>query len=117
MRFLVAVAAWALVAVAIASPGYTQVQPADAGVVLCSSPVIANNFYSDLKSAADAGVRLDHAQVLNVARKNECGYVISSKLRPIDFVAGALAVTDGKATGWVSTYIYIRYINGRQAFR
>lgn len=78
---------------------------------LCRSPVIAGGFYGDLLNARRLGIRLDKNTADSIARKNECKFVRSRKLRPVDFVAGELAMTDGTVGGWAEPHLYIDYIN------
>jgi hypothetical protein len=40
------------------------------------------------------------------AQKNGCPFVPSANLKPIDFVAGQFAITDGKIEGWASPQLY-----------
>jgi hypothetical protein len=47
----------------------------------------------------------------NVAQKNGCPFVLSLNLKPVDFVAGQMAITDGKIKGWASPQLYIMHIN------
>lgn len=82
-----------------------------AGMFLCRSPVVANDFWTDLNQAAGAGVRLNMEIARNIAEKNGCPFVSSSNLKPVDFVAGQMAITDGKVKGWAAPQLYIMYVN------
>jgi hypothetical protein len=82
-----------------------------AGMFLCRSPVVANDFWTDLNQAAGAGVKLNMDIARNIAQKNGCPFVPSPNLKPIDFVAGQMAITDGKVKGWAAPQLYIMYVN------
>ena len=43
--------------------------------------------------------------------KNAGQFVASSNLKPVNFVAGQMAITDGKVTGWAAPQLYILYVN------
>ena len=47
----------------------------------------------------------------NIAQKNGCSFVSSSSLKPVDFTAGQMAITDGKVKGWAAPQLYIMYVN------
>jgi hypothetical protein len=81
------------------------------GMFLCRSPVVANDFWTDLNQAAGAGVKLNMEIARNIAQKNSCPFVPSPNLKPIDFVAGQMAITDGKVKGWATPQLYIMYVN------
>ena len=78
---------------------------------LCVSPIIASRFWSDVMAAARTGVRVTRSQAAQIAAKHQCRFARSASLRPTHFVAGALQVTDGSATGWTQPEPYIIYIN------
>jgi len=82
-----------------------------AGMFLCRSPVVANDFWTDLNQAAGAGVKLNMEIARNIAQKNACPFISSPNLKPIDFVAGQFAITDGKVKGWAAPQLYIMYVN------
>ncbi|MCS3453893.1 hypothetical protein [Bradyrhizobium elkanii] len=82
-----------------------------AGMFLCRSPVVANDFWTDLNQAAGAGVKLNMDIARNIAQKNGCSFVSSSSLKPVDFTAGQMAITDGKVKGWAAPQLYIMYVN------
>jgi hypothetical protein len=84
---------------------------AEPGMFLCRSPVVANDFWTDLNQAAGAGVKLNMDIARNIAQKNACPFVSSPNLKPIDFVAGQMAITDGKIKGWAAPQLYIMYVN------
>jgi hypothetical protein len=44
-------------------------------------------------------------------------FVASETLKPVDFVDGALAITDGKTKGWADPHYYILYVNRPDAAR
>ncbi|MFK4627098.1 hypothetical protein ABIF50_010435 [Bradyrhizobium diazoefficiens] len=77
----------------------------------CRSPVVANDFWTDLNQAAGAGVKLNMDIARNIAQKNRCPFVLSSNLKPVDFIAGQMAITDGKVKGWAAPQLYIMYVN------
>lgn len=78
---------------------------------LCRSPVVANDFWTDLNQTAGAGVQLNMDIARNIAQKNGCPFVSSSNLQPVDFTAGQMAITDGKVKGWAAPQLYIMYVN------
>lgn len=84
---------------------------ADAGMFLCRSPVVANDFWNDLLTARQTGISVNREIAANIARKNQCKFVTSNILKPIDFVAGQLAITDGRIKGWAAPQLYIMYVN------
>ncbi|MEW6643644.1 MAG: hypothetical protein AB1586_24250 [Pseudomonadota bacterium] len=45
---------------------------AEPGLFLCRSPVVANDFWTDLSQAAGAGVKLNMDVARNIAQKNGC---------------------------------------------
>lgn len=71
----------------------------DGGMFLCRSPVIANDLWNDITTAQQTGLKLNKEMVASIATKNDCRFVASDHLKPIDFVAGQLAITDGKVKG------------------
>jgi len=84
---------------------------ADAGMFLCRSPVVANDFWNGLLTAQQTGVNVNKDIAASIAQKNGCSFMTSEHLKPIDFVAGQLAITDGKIKGWASPQLYILYVN------
>jgi hypothetical protein len=88
-----------------------QIQPVLDGMFLCASPIIANEFWDSVLGADSSGIKLNRAVIGQIAAKNGCGFVKSSSLRPIKFVAGQLDLTDGVHAGWATPYYYILYIN------
>jgi len=78
---------------------------------LCRSPVVANDFWNDLVSVQNSGVQVDRTIAASVAKKHDCQFVASDRLRPIRFVAGQFAMTDGTVTGWASPQLLIIYEN------
>lgn len=90
-----------------ASPVYA----ADAGMFLCRSPVVANDFWSALLAAQQSGITVNRAIARSIAEKNQCQFLASKNLKPVDFVAGELAITDGTVKGWADPHLYIIYIN------
>lgn len=84
---------------------------------LCRSPVVANDFWTDLNQAAGAGVKLNMNLARNIAQKNGCPFVSSSNLKPVDFTARQMAITDGKVKGWAAPQLYIMYVNRLGKFR
>jgi hypothetical protein len=89
----------------------SEANAADSGMFLCRSPVFAGTFYGSLLTVQQNGVQLDKNIAESIANKNECKFVPSDKLKPIDFVAGELAITDGKVKGWADPHLYITYVN------
>lgn len=81
---------------------------AEPGMFLCRSPVVANDFWTDLTGAS---VKLNMEIARTIAQKNGCPFVPSTNLKPIDFVAGQMAITDGKVKGWAAPQLYIMYVN------
>jgi len=81
------------------------------GMFLCRSPVVANDFWSDLNSVSQAGVHLHRDIASEIAKKHQCVFTGGTNLKPIDFVAGELAITDGKTKGWADPHLYIMYVN------
>lgn len=49
-----------------------------------------------------------------IATKNGCPFVASAMLKPVDFVAGQMAITDGKVKGWAAPQLYIMYVNTQE---
>jgi hypothetical protein len=84
---------------------------ADVGMFLCRSPVVANDFWNDLLTASQTGIAVNREMAASIARKNQCQFVASERLKPIDFVAGQLAMTDGHIKGWAAPQLYIIYMN------
>jgi hypothetical protein len=84
----------------------------ESGMFLCRSPVVANDFWNALLAAQQTGVSVNKEIATGIAQKNDCPFVASNKLKPIDFVAGQLAITDGKIKGWAAPQLYILYANG-----
>lgn len=68
-------------------------------------------FGTILVTRQQTGIRLNMELADSIAKKNSCPFVPSANLKPIDFVAGQFAVTDGKIKGWVSPQLYIMYVN------
>ena len=97
--------------VAAALAGAAQSPKHDEGMFLCPSPIIATGFFNSLETAKDTGVPLTFEIDNRIAVKNDCRFVASRHLVPIDFVAGELAITDGHIKGWASPYLYIIYVN------
>lgn len=81
------------------------------GMFLCRSPVVANDFWSAIATAQGTGLKLSREMVASIAANHGCLFVASSHLKPIDFVAGQLAITDGKVKGWSAPQLYIHYVN------
>jgi hypothetical protein len=78
---------------------------------LCRSPVVANDFWNGLISAQQTGVNINREIAASIAAKNQCSFVASEILRPVDFVAGMMAITDGRIKGWAEPHLYIMYVN------
>jgi hypothetical protein len=89
----------------------TPAAASEAGMFLCPSPVIANDFWSALQTAKGTGINLNRELAASIAQKNRCQFVAADNLKPIDFVAGQLAITDGRVKGWASPQLYILYVN------
>lgn len=81
------------------------------GMFLCRSPVVANDFWSAITTAQGTGLKLSREMVASIAANNGYPFVASSHLKPIDLVAGQLAITDGKVKGWSAPQLYIHYVN------
>jgi hypothetical protein len=103
MKLLAAVVAIMLPASAACAAGV--------GMFLCRSPVVANDFWNGLVTAQQTGVQVNRDIAASIARKNGCEFIASEHLKPIDYVAGQLAITDGKIKGWASPQLYILYVN------
>ncbi|MCG2631792.1 hypothetical protein L6654_34705 [Bradyrhizobium sp. WYCCWR 13023] len=65
----------------------------------------------DLSQAAGAGVKLNIEIARTIAQKNGCLFAPSTNLKPIDFVAGQMAITGGNLKGWAAPQLYIMYVN------
>jgi hypothetical protein len=91
----------------------TSARAADEGMYLCRSPVVANDLWTGLLTTQQTGVRVDQAILQQFAAKNECPFVPSGGLKPKDYVAGELLMTDGKIKGWAAPQYYILYVNKR----
>jgi hypothetical protein len=103
MRFVAALFA----SLALASTAYA----ADNGMYLCRSPVVANDYWTDLTTAGGTGLQFTDAIVASIAAKNGCTFAASGNLKPINYVAGMLEMTDGHFKGWATPQSYIIYIN------
>ena len=84
---------------------------AEAGMFLCRSPVVANDFWNGLVTAQQTGVRVNRDIAAGIAQKNGCEFIASEHLKPIDYVSGQFAITDGKIKGWAAPQLYIMYVN------
>jgi len=100
-----------LTVVSVAAIACAPALAAGAGMFLCRSPVIAIGLWGDLMVVQQSGVALNVEILASVAQKDECPFVASENLKPIDFVDGALAITDGKVKGWADPHYYILYVN------
>jgi hypothetical protein len=98
-------------AVLMPSTARAEIRPANDGMFLCISPAVAARFWGDILSAARTGVRVTRTQAAQIAAKHDCRFRRSDSLRPINYVAGALQVSDGAGSGWTSPEPYIIYIN------
>jgi hypothetical protein len=98
-------------AVLVATIMFTPALADDAGMFLCRSPVIASGLWGDLMVIQQSGVGLNVEILASVAQKDDCPFVASENLKPVDFVAGALVITDGKVKGWADPHYYILYVN------
>jgi hypothetical protein len=78
-----------------------------AGMFLCRSPVVTNDFWTDLNQAAGAGVKLNMEIARNIAQKNACPFVCSTQADRLR--RGPIGVTDGKIKGWAAPQLYIMY--------
>jgi hypothetical protein len=58
---------------------------ADAGMFLCRSSVVANDFWNDLLTAQNTGVKVNRDIAASIAQKNACQLVASSNLKPVNF--------------------------------
>lgn len=93
------------------SLGVGVAQAASNGTWLCSSPVIANNLWTDISAVHETGVQLTKSMIDSMAAKNGCRFVASQNLKPVNFVAGQFLLVDGNAKGWASPFLYIWYVN------
>jgi hypothetical protein len=120
-----------IIAAALLVSGIATAAAADprAGMYLCRSPLISHNFFHDLTEARRVGIRLDQAIAKSIADKNECEYVFVPNMRPVRFVAGQLAISDGTPRssdihpndsritpwgiilGWTHPDLYIMHVN------
>lgn len=89
----------------------TAAYAADAGMFLCRSPLVANDFWTGLVDANQAGVKLDKQIAADIAKKNSCHFLASNNLKPLNFVDGQFEITDGKQSGWASPQLFIMYAN------
>jgi hypothetical protein len=101
----------------LAAITFTPALAADAGMFLCRSPTVARGLWGDLMLVQTSGVGLNVEILASVAQKDECTFVASENLKPVDFVDGALAITDGKEKGWADPHYYILYVNRPDAAR
>lgn len=106
-RFLNAALCSAVVFLALTA----QSIAANSGMFLCGSPLIAQNFWNDLLTAQTTGVHINRQIMENVADSHKCKFLASDNLKPIDFVWGQLAITDGHTKGWADPHLYIFYVN------
>jgi hypothetical protein len=97
--------------VSLVAIAFTPALAADAGMFLCPSPLIASGLWGDLMLVQTSGVGLNVEILASVAQKDKCPFVASENLKPVDFVDGALAITDGKVKGWADPHYYILYVN------
>jgi hypothetical protein len=81
------------------------------GMYLCRSPVIASMLWGDMLQIGETGVPVTAEMTRSLAAKYECRFVTSQSLKPIDFVAGHLLITDGSVKGWAEPHLYIHYVN------
>lgn len=91
-----------------------EAEAAGRGMYLCPSPVIANNLWNDVSDIRGRGISVTEDILHTLAIRNDCAFLSSQTLKPIDFVAGQLLITDGTAKGWANPYYYIHYVNLRQ---
>ena len=99
------------IAVLIALLAATPAHANGDGMYLCHTPATASAFWSDLVNARSNGAALTQRVSLGVAKKNQCEFVASEGLKPVDYVANQLSVTDGRANGWVDPHYFIYYVN------
>ena len=83
-------------------------------MVLCRSPVVANDYWNDIVSVNQMGLQVDPKTVAALARKHACEIAFSANLKPTKYVAGMFEMTDGTRTGWASPQSCIFYVNRRQ---
>jgi hypothetical protein len=84
---------------------------AEGGMYLCHTPGIAREYWNDLITVNQAEASIDEKIVIDIARKHGCLLLISENLKPKNFVAETLEITDGKASGFATPQSYIRYVN------
>jgi hypothetical protein len=51
---------------------------AEPGMFLCRSPVVANDFWTDLNTAQQTGIKLNKELAGSIAQKNACPFVASA---------------------------------------
>ncbi len=79
---------------------------------LCPSPVIANDYWTDLTTALNLGFKFTWQTMGTIARKDGCSFVAGDDLRPIGSGwAGMLDITDGHIHGWAVPQLYVSYVN------
>ncbi len=85
---------------------------AESGMFLCPSPVIANDYWTDLTTALNLGFKFTWQTMGTIARKDGCSFVAGDDLRPIGSGwAGMLDITDGHIHGWAVPQLYVSYVN------
>lgn len=90
---------------------------AEPGMFLCRSPVFAEAFWNDIVTVRDKGVEVNREIAESVAKKNECRFVASDRLRPVQFVAGMFQMTDGTVFGFAAPQLLIMYANRPSALK
>jgi hypothetical protein len=107
-----------IVALAVSGLGgvaTAEIRPTSDGMFLCPTPASANYFWADAKATMANGVSMTRAIATQIATKNECHFVRSNSLKPVDYRNGQLAISDGSATGWAAPETYVIYINNTPA--
>lgn len=107
--------AWAKVLLVCGACGVASLPAAatEPGMFLCPSPVIANDFWNEVLLIAKSGaVQMTREIGARIAVKHGCTFVAGERLKPVDFVAGQLAIAyGGGEKGWASPFVYIDYVN------
>jgi hypothetical protein len=93
-------------------------QALENGGWLCDSPQSANDFWSKLGVAQNAGVEIKVSDMDSIAKKSGCGYVKSDHLKLMEVDGSTALKVSGDAndnpkaiyTGWVRPQEYVAYM-------
>lgn len=91
-----------------ASSTLSAPSPARSYAARLSSPMISGP--TSIRPLVPGG-RLNLETAIGIAQKNGCPFAPSANLKPIDFVVGQFAITDGKIKGWAAPQLYILDVN------